>query len=181
MKSLKNKLLVSMPNMSDPYFAKSVIYVFEDDQSGTLGLIINKPISQMKIVNIDEKDKLFDSLLSASKNIYFGGPVMLNEACIIRIDDEEKVDFSKKIHLSNDLKSIKNMLIDNNFSKNEKLVFGHSSWGKNQLKNEIKRGDWLIVNYDDSFFNSDPDSMWANLIKIYGLDEFGFTGMSGVS
>ena len=181
MKSLKNKLLVSMPNMSDPYFSKSVIYIFEDDSSGTLGLIINKPISQMKIINIDKKDKFFDDLISASKNIYFGGPVMLHEACIVKIDDEEKVNFSNKIHLSNDLKSIQEMLLNNSFSKGKKLVFGHSSWGKNQLNDEIKRGDWLIVNYDDSVFKHDPDLIWTKLIKISGLDEFGFTGISGVS
>jgi len=35
MKSLKNKLLISMPNMVDPYFAKSVIFICEDDKNGT--------------------------------------------------------------------------------------------------------------------------------------------------
>ena len=50
MKSLKNKLLISMPNMVDSYFAKSVIFVCEDDKNGTVGIIVNKPISQMKIV-----------------------------------------------------------------------------------------------------------------------------------
>ena len=49
MKCLKNKLLISMPNMVDPYFAKSVIFICEDDTNGTMGIIVNKPISQMKI------------------------------------------------------------------------------------------------------------------------------------
>ena len=44
MKSLKNKLLISMPNMVDPYFAKSVIFICEDDVNGTMGVIVNKPI-----------------------------------------------------------------------------------------------------------------------------------------
>ena len=35
MKSLKNKLLISMPNMVDPYFAKSVIFICEDDTNGS--------------------------------------------------------------------------------------------------------------------------------------------------
>ena len=59
MKSLKNKLLISMPNMVDPYFAKSVIFICEDDKNGTIGIIINKPISQMKIVNTGIKNKIF--------------------------------------------------------------------------------------------------------------------------
>ena len=51
MKSVKNKLLISMPNMVDPYFAKSVIFICEDDINGTMGIIVNKPISEMKIVS----------------------------------------------------------------------------------------------------------------------------------
>ena len=59
MKSLKNKLLISMPNMVDPYFAKSVIFICEDDVNGTMGVIVNKPISQMKIINAGIKNKIF--------------------------------------------------------------------------------------------------------------------------
>mgnify|MGYP005706663153 CR=1 FL=1 len=59
MKSLKNKLLISMPNMVDSYFAKSVIFICEDDANGTMGIIVNKPISQMKIINAGIKNKIF--------------------------------------------------------------------------------------------------------------------------
>ena len=47
MNNLKNKLLVAMPNMADPYFAESVVLLCEDNDDGVLGLIINKHISQM--------------------------------------------------------------------------------------------------------------------------------------
>ena len=84
MKSLKNKLLISMPNMVDPYFAKSVIFVCEDDRNGTVGIVINKPISQMKIVGTGIKNKIFEDILNESEKIFFGGPVNLNEACIVQ-------------------------------------------------------------------------------------------------
>ena len=57
MNSLKNKLLVAMPNMADPYFAESVVLLCEDNNNGVLGLIINKPISQMKVVGEKMKNK----------------------------------------------------------------------------------------------------------------------------
>ena len=82
MKSLKNKLLISMPNMVDPYFAKSVIFICEDDTTGTMGIIVNKPISQMKIVGSGIKNKIFEDIINESEKIFFGGPVGLNEACI---------------------------------------------------------------------------------------------------
>ena len=51
-----------MPNMVDPYFAKSVIFLCEDDKNGTIGIIINKPISQMKIVGTGIKNKIFEDI-----------------------------------------------------------------------------------------------------------------------
>ena len=84
MENLKNKLLISMPNMVDPYFAKSVIFICEDDKNGTMGIIVNKPISQMKIISSGIKNKIFEDIINESEKIFFGGPVGLNEACIVK-------------------------------------------------------------------------------------------------
>ena len=140
-----------MPNMVDPYFAKSVIFLCEDDKNGTIGIIINKPISQMKIVGTGIKNKIFEDILKESEKIFFGGPVRLNEACIEKTPE------------------------------NTKLIFGHAAWEKNQLQDEIKNGDWLIQEYSDSVFKSNPKDLWIELIHIIGLDDFGFVGTSGVS
>ena len=49
-----------MPNMVDPYFSKSVIFICEDDKNGTMGIIVNKPISKMKVVSSGIKNKIFE-------------------------------------------------------------------------------------------------------------------------
>ena len=144
MKSLKNKLLISMPNMVDSYFAKSVIFICEDDANGTMGIIVNKPISQMKIINTGIKNKIFEDIINESEKIFFGGPVGLNEACIVQKTTGKSDDFSEKIELSTDLDLIQEILFNEETPKDTKLIFGHASWGKSQLQEEIKRGDWLI-------------------------------------
>ena len=181
MKSLKNKLLISMPNMVDPYFAKSVIFVYEDDKNGTIGIIVNKPISQMKIVSTGIKNKIFEDILNESEKIFFGGPVSLNEACIVKKNTGKSDDFSEKIELSTDLELIQEILFNEEAPKNTKLIFGHASWEKNQLQNEIQRGDWLIQEYSDSVFKSNPTNLWSVLIHTIGLDDFDFLGTSGIS
>ena len=181
MKSLKNKLLISMPNMVDPYFARSVIFICEDDKNGTMGIILNKPISQMKIINSGIKNKIFEDILNESKKIYFGGPVNLNEACIVRKNTGEADDFSEKIELSTDLDLIQKILFSEKTPKNTKLIFGHASWDSEQLKHEIERGDWLIQNYSDSIFNIPPKNLWKKLIHMFGLDNYRFVGTSGIS
>ncbi len=181
MKSLKNKLLISMPNMVDPYFAKSVIFICEDGVNGTMGVIVNKPISQMKIINAGIKNKIFEDIINESEKIFFGGPVRLNEACIVQKTTGKSDDFSEKIELSNDLDLIQEILFNEKTPKDTKLIFGHASWGKSQLQEEIKRGDWLIQECSNSIFQSSPKNLWNELIHTFGLDIYGFIGTGGVS
>tara|TARA_Y100000746_G_C15425851_1_gene416322 strand:- start:865 stop:1410 length:546 start_codon:yes stop_codon:yes gene_type:complete len=181
MKSLKNKLLISMPNMVDPYFAKSVIFICEDDKNGTIGIIINKPISQMKIVNTGIKNKIFEDIINESEKIFFGGPVRLNEACVVKKNTGKSDDFAAKIELSTDLNLIQEILFNQESSKDTKLIFGHAAWEKNQLKEEIERGDWLIQEYSDYVFKTLPKDLWNEIIHMFGLDNYGFVGTSGIS
>ena len=183
MHTLKNKLLVSMPNMTDPYFSKSVIFICEYNNNGAVGFIINKPVNTMKIISSGIKDKFFKDLLSQSKKIYFGGPVSIHEACILsdKNTKEALLDMSAKIKLSNDLELIKKILFEEKGPDNTKLIFGHSAWDKNQLDNEIKNGDWLIYDTPEIIFDKNPTTLWIELIKSVGFDKFKITGMSGMS
>ncbi len=42
--NLTNHFLIAMPNMVDPYFAKSLTYICEHNEQGALGLVVNRPI-----------------------------------------------------------------------------------------------------------------------------------------
>lgn len=183
MYTLKNKLLVAMPNMTDPYFSKSVIFICEYNKEGAIGFIINKPINTMKFLSSGIKDKFFKDLIAESKKIYFGGPVSIHEACILSNDNinDISLDGSDKIKLSNDFELIKNILFDDKEFKNTKLLFGHSAWEKDQLENEIKNGDWLVHNSSEVLFEKNPKTLWADLIKSFGFDKFKMTGAGGVS
>ena len=181
MKSLKNKLLISMPNMVDPYFTKSVVFICEDDINGTTGIIINKPVSEMKIVNSGIKNKIFEDILNESKKIFFGGPLNLNEACVIENTINSNIDFSKKIQLSTDLDLIQKIFFSDNSPSGTRLIFGHAGWDKKQLDEEIKRGDWIVQDYDYSIFNTPSKNLWQEMIHLFGLDEFNFIGAGGVS
>ena len=48
-----------MPNMTDPYFSKSVIFICEYNNDGAIGFIIIKPVNTMKIISSGIKDKFF--------------------------------------------------------------------------------------------------------------------------
>ena len=184
MYTLKNKLLVSMPNMTDPYFAKSVIFICEYNDDGAVGFIINKPVSTMKIIRSGIKDKFFKDLLSQSNKIYFGGPVSIHEAWMLSAKNTKNISFdmSVKTKLSNDLELIKKILFEEKKLDNTKLIFGHSAWDKNQLDNEIKNGDWLLMPADDNFiFSISNSDKWQKAASQFGIDILDLGGSAGLA
>ena len=42
--NLTNHFLIAMPNMVDPYFAKSLTYICEHNEQGALGVVVNRPL-----------------------------------------------------------------------------------------------------------------------------------------
>ena len=43
--TLKNCLLVAMPSMHDPQFSQAVVYLYEHNEHGAMGITINKPMN----------------------------------------------------------------------------------------------------------------------------------------
>ena len=52
------QLLISMPNLIDPFFQKTVILICEFSEKAIMGLIINKPVQNIKVSNILKNIKL---------------------------------------------------------------------------------------------------------------------------
>ena len=80
MKNLSNNFLISMPHVNDPIFKKSLIYICSHDKDGAMGLIVNKPISDLELQQ--EADSILKETqlhqINPKPNIYFGGPVDMN-------------------------------------------------------------------------------------------------------
>jgi putative transcriptional regulator len=41
--SLKNQLLIAMPTLEDPNFARTVTYICEHGEHGAMGIVLNRP------------------------------------------------------------------------------------------------------------------------------------------
>ena len=163
MENLKNKLLISMPNMVDPYFAKSVIFICEDDKNGTMGIIVNKPISQMKIISSGIKNKIFEDIINDSEKIFFGGPVGLNEACIVKRNTGKSDDFSDKIELSTDLDLIQEILFNEETPKNTKLILVMQPGAKISFKRKLREVIGYYKNIVTLFLNLPQKTYGENL------------------
>ena len=177
-KDLKNHFLVAMPSITDPIFKKSLILICDDNKDGTMGLIINKPINSDNMLLMQNEDSLY---LKNSK-IYFGGPVNMDIGFVLHEPGyftEETLNISKNLCLTSNDKVI-NDIKKNNGPDNFLFTLGYSGWDKNQLNDEIRNGDWLIVPADtQSIFRKNDTEKWSTYSSLVGFDLNDLNGQSG--
>jgi putative AlgH/UPF0301 family transcriptional regulator len=54
---LTNQFLIAMPALADTNFAQTVTFIWEHNDEGALGIIINRPL-QMRLVDVFEQLKM---------------------------------------------------------------------------------------------------------------------------
>lgn len=145
--SLQNKLLIAMPSLADPYFSQAVVYIYEHDETGATGFIINKPtnimvsdvLSRTEIPCTDPKNK--------NRPMLLGGPVKQEQLFLI-FYDREKDSVGNPFCVS----SSRDLLTSMGSGQHENMMafLGYAAWEAGQLENEIKQNSWLVAsaNYD---------------------------------
>lgn len=165
MKTLKNKVLISMPSMIDPIFEKSIVYLFEHDINGASGVIINKDFNSL-IFNSSSVQKKFLKP-SFDKEVLFGGPVQTETGIVLHgalNRSTASTPLTKTLFFSNN----KDILRRVNAAKNiqYRIIFGHSAWDSGQLENELKNGDWIAKSINNAFiFNKKLENMWIQALN----------------
>src|SRR5579871_6710225 len=77
MESLTGQFLISMPQMDDPYFARSLVYLCaHSPETGAMGLIVNKTMEAFTLGELYTQLKIEPVALSnRPRPVHFGGPV----------------------------------------------------------------------------------------------------------
>src|SRR5512144_2279864 len=74
-----------MPNMPDPYFAKTLTYVCEHNDQGTLGIVVNRPIDMTLQALFERLSLSMKDTARADAPIYFGGPVQTDRGFVLHL------------------------------------------------------------------------------------------------
>jgi putative transcriptional regulator len=166
MRHYEGRLLVAHPKLTEGAFAYSVIYVYQDNASGTVGIVLNKPTSWKVKEFLASKD--FDYL--GSQVIYKGGPV--NEQAIVMLHDDNwyssnTMPVGANLAISSDLLMLEKISMDNTPSQ-WRLFAGVAAWAPGQLEREIRSPiGWQIATPDKSIvFDKDGERQWNKAIQL---------------
>ena len=96
--SLQNHFLISMPNLKDHYFQKSITYIIQHDVDGAVGLVVNKPTPRkfddvFTVANFKNNKRILNL---QDKQLLLGGPIY-EENCFVLHDSSYQISASHKI------------------------------------------------------------------------------------
>ncbi len=80
---LANQFLIAMPGMVDANFAGSVIYLFEHNARGAMGLVVNKPTEVDLATLFDKIELKLEIAPLLEQPVYFGGPVQIERGFVL--------------------------------------------------------------------------------------------------
>lgn len=169
------KLLIAHPMFppNNP-FAKTVIYIYQDDSiNGTVGLVLNRP-SQTTVAQLAAQDghQFFDT----TKMVHMGGPVNKNALIMLHTDDWHSANTASagdKLRISSDTHMLEKMADGTDQPAFWKVFIGSSTWMPGQLQSEIDRpiigGTWLECKADEStIFMLNGENLWITALEMYG-------------
>ena len=170
--NLTHHFLIAMPNMADPYFARSLTYICEHNAQGALGLVVNRPIDMM-LSGVFEKLDLTLEGPAASEPIYFGGPVQTERGFVLHRPVggwQSTLAVRDGIGLTTSRDILEAM---GRGEGPERMMFalGYSGWGAGQLENELKQNSWLTVEARDGIiFDLPPEARLTAAMSLLGVD-----------
>ena len=169
--SVKNNFLVATGKMRDPRFANTVIVMLKNDESGSFGLVINKPLGPIplgSLINkVENQSSKQNELYNVKVPIYWGGPVEENIILVLH-SKEYRVENTKKykdISVSSGYKILLE-IADKKGPKKSLILIGHSGWGSGQLEGEMEGEGWILSEINtDLIFGTDNSNKWLKAIK----------------
>lgn len=181
--SLKGKLLLAMPGMSDPRFYRTVIFMCDHDAKGSMGLIINQSILNIplsKLLNELHIEAKSDGALDLP--VLTGGPVETARGFLLHTSDfqqSETMPVTSKFSVSGTLEALK-AVADGQGPKEMIFMLGYAGWGPGQLEQEIQQNAWIIGEADhELLFNTSAEEKWDRAMGRIGVNPTMLSSVAG--
>jgi putative transcriptional regulator len=173
-------LLLSMPQMLDPNFSRTVVLLAEYGTHGAFGLIVNRmmPEPAHEVIRPDPPMDIREDV-----HLYVGGPVEPNRAWVLtnhRELDDEALEISEGVYLSATPDLIKQTLRSSPDSR-LRLIVGYAGWAPGQLDEELAASSWLMLPIQaDLLFDIPVEVMWETALRRLGAEPSALQSSSGV-
>ncbi len=178
---LDGQLLLAMPGMSDPRFARSVIYLCAHSNDGAMGIVVNRKarkvtfpelLVQLDVIKPDEAIRLPER--AGALPVLRGGPVETQRGFVLHSPDYAADDTTMEIDGSVSMTATVDILraiATGGGPHRAILALGYAGWAAGQLEDEIQRNGWLnCPATSELLFDPDLEGKYARAMNTLGVD-----------
>ena len=178
---LAGHLLVAMPNMRDPRFERTVIYMCVHNAEGAMGLVINKAVGSLTFQQLLRQLGIPKDAAS-DRRVHFGGPVEMGRGFVLHTDEYEQestVKVRPGFAVTATIDILK-AIAEGGGPEKALLALGYAGWAPGQLDGEIQANGWLHAPADQAIvFDDELDTKWLRAISKIGVDLALLSGEAG--
>jgi putative transcriptional regulator len=167
--SLTGRLLVATPVLTDPNFDRAVVLILDDDEDGSLGVVLNKPTP----VEVGDILEPWAAHAGEPGVVFHGGPVSLDAALGVAVVPGGAARAGsgplgwRRVHGSIglvDLETPPQLLAPELGSL--RIFAGYAGWGPGQLQDELEEGAWYVVDSEPGDVSSPvPEKLWRSVLR----------------
>ena len=171
-----------MPQMNDPRFARTVVYVCAHTDDGAMGLVVNRQIETLTFPDLLRQLNIDVTGVDDTIQVLFGGPVETGRGFVLHSADyvqKGTMMVDKDVGLTATMEVLKDIASGNGPRLNL-LALGYAGWGQGQLDAEIQANGWLHAPADEALiFDRDLETKWQRALAKLGVDASMLSGDAG--
>jgi putative transcriptional regulator len=174
-------LLLSMPQMADPNFVRTVVLLCDYTDRGAFGLVVNRQMSEPAWTLVQTEPPV---RIDPDLRLWIGGPVEPQRTWVLMSEPQGPDDEQREVcpgvllSISHELTL---QLLQSPPSSKTRVMVGYAGWGPGQLDHELAASAWLTLDVDPQLiFGVPADKMWETAIRRLGTDPSALQTSSGV-
>jgi putative transcriptional regulator len=179
---LAGQLLIAMPSLQDPRFARTIICLCSHSSKGAMGVVLNKPLDGLSFDELLTQLSLAPVPPARRITLCQGGPVEGGRGFVLHTNDwtsEASLTVTDELSLTASLDILK-AIAGGGGPRRGILALGYAGWGPGQLDNEIQANAWLSVQPDEALLFDDPsDRKWFQAMAKLKVDPLLLSGAAG--
>lgn len=163
----KGDLLIAEPSIiGDLSFNRAVILLADHNDLGSVGFILNKPLSFQLGDFIEETNSKF--------KIYNGGPVEQDNLYFIHKSPElipDSIEISNGVFWGGNFEVVLHLINEDTITEKDiRFFLGYSGWNERQLVNELESKAWLVTEniYKKNIISKSVSSFWREKMIEFG-------------
>ncbi|MEY3003643.1 MAG: hypothetical protein RLZZ491_819 [Pseudomonadota bacterium] len=181
---LTGQLLIAMPDLGDPRFQGSVVFICRHSADGAMGLIVNKPMPDARFAEMLDQLGIARGPQTPDMGICYGGPVEMRRGFVLhsaeyvgaradRLEVDDRYAMSATLDILTDIARGAG-------PAQALLALGYSGWGPGQLEQEIRQNSWLTAKaLPEVVFAPRMAEKWAAALATLGISPLTLSSQAG--